>query len=253
MQRPRPRYRDDYLSGELVRDFAELVRRHEQKPGGGGGGSSGEDPDGNAEKVAACVAIGVNCTDPDHVAGALRTLTAAIAESSGDGGTLSVAAATAAIGATVAAAAAADPTAAAVAAASADSASDCGDDSAAMIQETTTPATVGNAATASATNERITRTPRLLLVAYPNSGEVWDADARDWVEGTGLRGEVGGSDRVIRGVETFARMARDEWYTAGSAVRVFGGCCRTRPAHITEIRRALSALVSSQERVALPL
>ncbi|CAM9648584.1 unnamed protein product [Laminaria digitata] len=47
-------------------------------------------------------------------------------------------------------------------------------------------------------------------------------------------------------------MARDEWYTTGSAARVFGGCCRTRPAHITEIRRALSALVLSRERTALP-
>lgn len=75
--------------------------------------------------------------------------------------------------------------------------------------------------------------PRIALVAYPNSGEEWDASARDWVEGTGLR------DGGEGGAKEFGRMARDEWFAAGA--RVVGGCCRTRPAHVTEIRRALAS------------
>ncbi|CAN0126317.1 unnamed protein product [Ectocarpus fasciculatus] len=76
--------------------------------------------------------------------------------------------------------------------------------------------------------------PRIALVAYPNSGEEWDAGARDWVEGTGLReGGVGG------GAEEFGRMARDEWFAAGA--RVVGGCCRTGQAHVAEVRRALAS------------
>ncbi|CAM9648514.1 unnamed protein product, partial [Laminaria digitata] len=72
-------------SGELVRDFADLVLRHAQEPGAGKGCGGSEGSSG-AEETAACVGIGVNCTDPDHVAGALRTLSAAIAESSCDRG-----------------------------------------------------------------------------------------------------------------------------------------------------------------------
>ncbi|CAM9291407.1 unnamed protein product [Scytosiphon promiscuus] len=34
-----------------------------------------------------------------------------------------------------------------------------------------------------------------------------------------------------------------EWYAVGRRARVFGGCCRTRPAHIAEIRRALGCAV----------
>ncbi|CAN0541652.1 unnamed protein product, partial [Ectocarpus sp. 8 AP-2014] len=82
---------------------------------------------------------------------------------------------------------------------------------------------------------RKTPPSRIALVAYPNSGEEWDASVRDWVEGTGLRErEAGGGG----GAEEFGRMARDEWFAAGA--RVVGGCCRTRPAHVAEIRRALA-------------
>lgn len=70
-----------------------------------------------------------------------------------------------------------------------------------------------------------------VLVAYPNSGEIWDATGKDWVEGTGLRGGYDG------GVGELGLMARKWFGIAGT--RVFGGCCRTRPTHITEIRKAL--------------
>ncbi len=61
------------------------------------------------------------------------------------------------------------------------------------------------------------------LLCYPNSGEQWDAERRCWLEGTGLT--------------DFAEPAR-RWYAAGA--RLIGGCCRTTPADIAAIARALA-------------
>ncbi|MFE9249127.1 homocysteine S-methyltransferase [Streptomyces sp. NPDC007088] len=61
-------------------------------------------------------------------------------------------------------------------------------------------------------------------VAYPNSGEVWDAHARGW-----------------RGGPRFdASLARD-WYAAGA--RLIGGCCRVGPGLIAGVRRTLAETV----------
>jgi homocysteine S-methyltransferase len=61
----------------------------------------------------------------------------------------------------------------------------------------------------------------LPVVAYPNSGEGWDAGARRWT------GEPG--------------IAADEvhtWVAAGA--RLVGGCCRVRPQHLAAMAAALS-------------
>ncbi|CAM9979751.1 unnamed protein product, partial [Sphacelaria rigidula] len=68
----------------------------------------------------------------------------------------------------------------------------------------------------------------IALVAYPNSGEEWDAKAREWVQDTGFRGDRGALD--------FGRMSQD-WFAAGATV--LGGCCRTTPAHIQEMNEVL--------------
>ena len=57
-------------------------------------------------------------------------------------------------------------------------------------------------------------------VAYPNSGEIWDAEARRWVGDAGFD----------------AAMTRS-WVEAGAAF--VGGCCRVGPAEIAEIARGL--------------
>lgn len=59
------------------------------------------------------------------------------------------------------------------------------------------------------------------LLAYPNSGEGWDAGQRRW---TG-----------VADVETYGAMAR-EWFAAGA--QAVGGCCRTGPAHVRAVVRA---------------
>lgn len=66
------------------------------------------------------------------------------------------------------------------------------------------------------------------LVAYPNSGEEWDAGGKSWVAGTGYQGDGG--------AQKFGDMAK-EWYAAGA--RVLGGCCRTTPAHIAQMNTVL--------------
>ena len=60
------------------------------------------------------------------------------------------------------------------------------------------------------------------LLAYPNSGEAYDAATKSW------HGPVAAAP--------FAAQALD-WYGAGA--RLIGGCCRTRPADIRAIRQEL--------------
>ncbi len=62
------------------------------------------------------------------------------------------------------------------------------------------------------------------LVAYPNSGEVWDAGARGWKEGT------------ASSINAFGDDAR-QWVAEGASI--VGGCCRTTPDHIRMLAQAL--------------
>ncbi|GAA0358569.1 homocysteine S-methyltransferase [Microbispora corallina] len=61
-------------------------------------------------------------------------------------------------------------------------------------------------------------------LAYPNSGETWDAAGRRW---------LGLADPVEYG------KAAAEWNALGA--RYIGGCCRTTPEHIRQIRAHLDA------------
>jgi homocysteine S-methyltransferase len=60
------------------------------------------------------------------------------------------------------------------------------------------------------------------LVAYPNSGELYDASKRSW-RGAASTEDWGASGR--------------RWRAAGT--RLIGGCCRTGPGHIRALRAAL--------------
>lgn len=62
------------------------------------------------------------------------------------------------------------------------------------------------------------------LLAYPNSGETWDAEQQRWA------GQHCGGFQVV------------EWYRLGT--RLLGGCCRTGPDDIRQMRRALERVVS---------
>ncbi|MFD6952659.1 MULTISPECIES: homocysteine S-methyltransferase [unclassified Nocardiopsis] len=67
-------------------------------------------------------------------------------------------------------------------------------------------------------------------VAYPNSGEAWDAARRRWT-GTSEPGEFG--------------RAAAEWHAAGAVL--VGGCCRTGPEHIRSVRAHLDRALGQQE------
>ncbi|MBR8741571.1 homocysteine S-methyltransferase [Nocardiopsis sp. MG754419] len=64
----------------------------------------------------------------------------------------------------------------------------------------------------------------LPAVAYPNSGEVWDAGRGVWTGST----DVGGFGAAAAG-----------WCDEGAVL--VGGCCRTGPGHVRAVREALDA------------
>lgn len=69
----------------------------------------------------------------------------------------------------------------------------------------------------------------VLLIAYPNSGDKWDASNRRWIDRSGLSpGE-------------FAELAVS-WFKAGCTI--IGGCCRVGPNYIAELKRRLAAEVA---------
>ncbi len=75
----------------------------------------------------------------------------------------------------------------------------------------------GDVAPAMALAAEVAPTP---TIAYPNSGEEWDAANHRWV-----------------GTPTFAPRAVDGWVDAGA--RLVGGCCRVTPADISTLHSIL--------------
>ena len=73
------------------------------------------------------------------------------------------------------------------------------------------------------------------IVAYPNSGELWDAEHRCW-HGQSSIGEYG-------------ELAR-KWADAGADW--IGGCCRTGPKHIKTLREALQEIEEVKGSQTLP-
>ncbi len=67
---------------------------------------------------------------------------------------------------------------------------------------------------------RVTDTP---IIVYPNSGEGWDAERKRW---------TGAAD-----ASSFALAAKG-WREAGA--QLIGGCCRTGPEDIRQLRGALA-------------
>jgi len=69
--------------------------------------------------------------------------------------------------------------------------------------------------------ERAITATRKPLIVYPNSGEAWDAVNRRWCGTTSA--------------EKYATQAAG-WFAAGA--QAVGGCCRTTPEHIAQVRAA---------------
>ncbi|KAE8696949.1 Homocysteine S-methyltransferase 2 [Hibiscus syriacus] len=75
------------------------------------------------------------------------------------------------------------------------------------------------------------------IVIYPNSGERYDADRKEWVQNTGVKDE------------DFISYV-NKWCEVGASL--VGGCCRTTPSTIKAIYRALShgSPASSKQKLA---
>ncbi|HEU0087593.1 MAG TPA: homocysteine S-methyltransferase [Pseudonocardiaceae bacterium] len=69
-----------------------------------------------------------------------------------------------------------------------------------------------------ATARQVTGKP---VIAYPNSGEGWDAQRRAWT-----------------GPARFSPLLAQQWSAEGA--RIIGGCCRVSPADITALSRTLA-------------
>jgi homocysteine S-methyltransferase len=65
----------------------------------------------------------------------------------------------------------------------------------------------------------ISRNTNKPIIVYPNSGEIYNPETKTW------HGETSS--------EAFGLQSKD-WYENGA--RIVGGCCRTTPAHINEIK-----------------
>lgn len=65
------------------------------------------------------------------------------------------------------------------------------------------------------------------LLVYPNSGEIWQSDTGTWRPAPA---ECGFGQRA------------DAWYGAGA--RLIGGCCRTGPAEVRQVRQSLQRKTS---------
>jgi homocysteine S-methyltransferase len=70
------------------------------------------------------------------------------------------------------------------------------------------------------------------VIVYPNSGEGWDAQRRQWV-----------------GASRFSAALAPQWVAEGA--RIVGGCCRVRPSDIAEIARSIgeSSVVVRERQV----
>jgi homocysteine S-methyltransferase len=71
------------------------------------------------------------------------------------------------------------------------------------------------------------------LVAYPNSGELYEPSSRQWRRDSGTRGDSGTSDS---GTLELGEQAR-RWHAEGA--RLIGGCCRTGPDDIRSVKQCV--------------
>lgn len=67
--------------------------------------------------------------------------------------------------------------------------------------------------------------PAIPFLVYPNKGESWDAQRKCWVP---TKNASSLNEKV------------EEWYELGA--RIIGGCCRVRPADISEMREKLKRI-----------
>jgi homocysteine S-methyltransferase len=83
--------------------------------------------------------------------------------------------------------------------------------------------------------------PRRGIVLYPNSGEGWDAKAEKWKKGTGCTNPRDFVQRLVNAISTVEKTWRKYDTDSNSKMpkMMIGGCCRTSPTTISELRLAV--------------
>jgi homocysteine S-methyltransferase len=95
------------------------------------------------------------------------------------------------------------------------------------------------------TRDMATKGPRRGIVFYPNSGEEWDAEKETWREGTGCTSQSAFVQRLMHAVQVIEKTWKAHAPTKSTMPKlIIGGCCRTSPRTIMELRQA----VDSRER-----
>lgn len=91
------------------------------------------------------------------------------------------------------------------------------------------------------TEDMATKGPRRGIVFYPNSGEDWDAENETWKEGTGCTASDEFVSRLMNAVHVIERTWKQHDPSSRSPKLIIGGCCRTSPRTIEELRSAVDA------------
>jgi homocysteine S-methyltransferase len=79
--------------------------------------------------------------------------------------------------------------------------------------------------------------PTRIVVLYPNSGEEWDDEKKEWVEGTGCTNSKDFANEIMKCIRNINEMC-DIMNKDPLGIFV-GGCCRTTPETIGAIRKAV--------------
>ncbi len=78
------------------------------------------------------------------------------------------------------------------------------------------------------------------IILYPNSGEDWDADNEDWLEGSGCRDGDAFAEHIIGAVQ----LIQSIYVAVGKKYKIIvGGCCRTSPSTIQSMRQKIDKIL----------
>lgn len=91
------------------------------------------------------------------------------------------------------------------------------------------------------------------IVFYPNTGEEWCAKTESWIPNTGVKSDEDFADEIMNGVNTVVQTWNSNMQKLQSEINnrsrsntlprmIVGGCCRTSPATISQIRIKVNEL-----------
>lgn len=86
------------------------------------------------------------------------------------------------------------------------------------------------------------------IIFYPNSGELWDAENEQWVEGSGANRDCFANTIKDAITKIDAWCEEGAHFNGGITKKlpmIVGGCCRTSPGTISALRNVIDSYLSS--------